>query len=203
MDERRKTKDGGWWWFGVHGARLYNRGGGDSALISMTPILTPDVFEFVSGSPAQTMRIGERLGELLRPGDVICLAGSLGAGKTCLAHGIGKGWGAPGDVTSPTFTLIHELRRSRDDAALYHIDLYRVESSDEARYLGLSDLFDDRAVCVVEWPDRARGVLPEACLRVELHTLDETRRQLTFRASGERHLALLGELKRVAFGVNG
>src|SRR3990170_117452 len=102
----------------------------------MSPILAPDVVEFVSGSPAQTARIGERLGELLQPGDVICLAGALGAGKTCLAQGVGKGWGASGDVTSPTFTLVHELRRSRDDALLYHIDLYRIESSAEARLLG-------------------------------------------------------------------
>ncbi len=167
----------------------------------MTPILTPDVFEFISGSPAQTMRIGERLGELIRPGDVICLEGALGAGKTCLAQGIGKGWGAVGDVTSPTFTLIHEMSRSTDGAALYHVDLYRIQSSDEARLLGLSDLFDGRAACMIEWPERARDLLPEACLRIELVPLGETRRRLTFRADGERHLHLLSELKRAAFGV--
>jgi tRNA threonylcarbamoyladenosine biosynthesis protein TsaE len=159
------------------------------------------VFEFVSGSPAQTMRIGERLGSLLQPGHVVCLAGALGAGKTCMAQGIGAGWGALGEMTSPTFTLVHELRRASDGAALYHIDLYRIESEDEARLLGLSDLFEGDAVCLVEWPERAGGILPAACLRIELTTLDETRRRLTFSAEGDRHLQLLSELKRAAFGV--
>ena len=166
------------------------------------PILNPDEFEFVSGSPAQTARIGERLGELIWPGDVVCLEGALGSGKTCLAQGVGKGWGASGDVTSPTFTLIHELKRSNDSAALYHIDLYRIESEAEARLLGLSDLLDGRAACVIEWPERAWGLLPDACLRVRLTSLGETRRRLTFSAKSGRHLALLAELKRLAFGVN-
>lgn len=179
----------------MYRARRYNRMG-------MTPILTPDVFEFVSGSPAQTARIGERLGRLIRPGDVICLEGALGAGKTCLAQGVGKGWGAPDALTSPTFTLIHELTRPDDGAVLYHIDLYRIESEREAQLLGLSDLFDGHAASMVEWPDRARGLVPESCLRIELVWLDETRRRLTFCAAGDRHLKLLSELKRAAFGVN-
>jgi len=169
----------------------------------MSPILAPDVFEFVSGSPAQTVRIGERLGHLMQPGDVICLEGPLGAGKTCLAQGIGAGWGASDDVTSPTFTLIHELRRSSDTALLYHVDLYRIESEHDARDLGLSDVFDGRVTCIVEWPDRARGLLPTECLLVRLSPLDDTRRRLTFSASGERHLTLLSDLKRTAFGVSG
>jgi len=167
----------------------------------MTPILTPDAFEFTSGSPAQTRRIGERLGELARPGDLVCLEGALGAGKTCLAQGIGAGWGAEADVTSPTFTLIHELRRAGDRAVLYHIDLYRVESIDEARYLGLSDLFDGRAVCVMEWPERAGDLIPDACLRIQLALVDDTHRHMTFGASGVRHLRLLGDFKRAAFGI--
>jgi tRNA threonylcarbamoyladenosine biosynthesis protein TsaE len=168
----------------------------------MSPILTPNVFEFISGSPEQTARIGERLGELLEAGDVICLEGALGAGKTCLAQGVGAGWGAAGEVTSPSFTLIHELRRAQDDAPLYHIDLYRVESEDEARLLGLSDLFDGRAACMIEWPERARGIVPDACLHICLVSLDQTRRRLTFKASGDRHLDLLRDLKRRAFGVS-
>jgi tRNA threonylcarbamoyladenosine biosynthesis protein TsaE len=167
----------------------------------MTPILTLDVFEFVSGSPAQTARIGERLGKLIRAGDVICLEGALGSGKTCLAQGVGRGWGTLEPLTSPTFTLIHELTRPDDDAVLYHIDLYRVETENEALLLGLSDVFDGRAACIVEWPERAKGLLPQMCLLVELKWLDETRRRLTFSASGERHLRLLSELKRSAFGV--
>ena len=78
------------------------------------PILDPNVVEFVSGSPEQTARIGERLGKLLCGGEVICLEGQLGAGKTCFAQGVGHGWGAIDALTSPTFTLIHELQRVRD-----------------------------------------------------------------------------------------
>lgn len=181
---------------------LYNRR--DDLLSSsnaMTPILSSDVFEFISGSPEQTARIGQRLGERVQTGDVICLEGALGAGKTCLAQGLGVGWGAAGEVTSPTFTLIHELRRAEDDALLYHIDLYRIESEDEARLLGLSDLFDGPATCMIEWPEKAPGLVPELCLRIALDALDETRRRLTFTANGDRHLALLNDLKSRAFGV--
>ena len=168
----------------------------------MTPIFGPDVFEFVSGSPMQTMRIGERLGRLIRPGDMVCLQGALGTGKTCFAQGVGKGWGVLDDLTSPTFTLVHELTRPQDGAVLYHVDLYRIESEREALLLGLGDVFDGRAACLVEWPERAHALLPEWCLHIDLVWLDDTRRRLTFSARGERHLTLLSELKRAAFGVN-
>jgi len=166
------------------------------------PILFPDEFEFISGDPSQTSRIGERLGELIQPGDVVCLEGTLGAGKTCLAQGIGKGWGTQ-EVTSPTFTLIHELQRARDSAVLYHIDLYRIESQVEAERLGLPDLLDEHAACMIEWPERAPGLLPPACLRVRLSVLDDTRRRLVFTAHGDRHSRLLTDLKRSAFGLSG
>lgn len=166
-------------------------------------VLSPGEFEFVSGSPTQTARIGERLGELIGPGDAICLEGSLGAGKTCLAQGIAKGWGASSEVTSPTFTLIHELRRSRDETVLYHVDLYRVESEEEARQLGLSELLDGDAACMmIEWPERAPSLMPDDCLRVRLTSLDETRRRMAFSAHGARAQRLLAGLKRAAFGVN-
>jgi len=181
---------------------LYNRR--DDLLFpsnAMTPILSSDVFEFISGSPEQTTRIGRRLGELLQAGDVICLEGALGAGKTCLAQGVGLGWGVAGEVTSPTFTIIRELRREEDGASLYHVDLYRIESENEARLLGLSDLFDGRAACMIEWPEKARGIVPKRCLYISLDSLDETRRRLTFSANGGRHLVLLNDLKSRAFGV--
>jgi len=97
---------------------------------------------------------------------------------------------------------VRELTRSRDEAVLYHVDLYRIESESEALMLGLSDVFDGRAACMVEWPERAPSLIPEVRLRVGLVWLDDTRRRLTFSATGERHLRLLSELKRSAFGVN-
>jgi tRNA threonylcarbamoyladenosine biosynthesis protein TsaE len=165
------------------------------------PILDPNVVEFVSGSPTQTARIGERLGRLLRGGEIICLEGSLGAGKTCFAQGLGRGWGATDDLTSPTFTLIHELHRTSDKARLYHVDLYRIEKEAEAWMLGLTDLMDSTASVVIEWPERAPSLLPPERLWIKLETLDETRRRLTFRAMEQTHLNLLNALKKSAFGI--
>ncbi len=164
------------------------------------PILDPNVVEFVSGSPIQTARIGERLGRLLHGGEVICLEGTLGAGKTCFAQGIGRGWGATDDLTSPTFTLIHELRRTADKARLYHIDLYRIDHEAEAWMLGLTDLMDSTASVVIEWPERAPSLLPAERLWIKLELLDETRRRLTFKATEQTHLQLLSALKKSAFG---
>jgi len=165
------------------------------------PILDPNVVEFVSGSPVQTARIGERLGRLLRGGEVICLEGNLGAGKTCFAQGLGRGWGATDDLTSPTFTLIHELQRAADKARLYHVDLYRIEQEAEAWMLGLTDLMDATASVVIEWPERAPSLLPPERLWIKLEMLDETRRRLTFRATEHTHLNLLSALKKSAFGI--
>ena len=165
------------------------------------PILDPNVVEFVSGSPAQTMRLGERLGRLLHGGEVICLEGNLGAGKTCFAQGVGRGWGATDDLTSPTFTLIHELRRKPDKAHLYHIDLYRIEQETEAWLLGLTDLMDSTASVLIEWPERAPSLLPPDRLWIKLEALDETRRRLSFNATDESHLQLLTAFKKSAFGI--
>jgi tRNA threonylcarbamoyladenosine biosynthesis protein TsaE len=165
------------------------------------PILDLNVVEFVSGSPAQTARLGERLGKLLQGGEVICLEGQLGAGKTCFAQGVGRGWGATDSLTSPTFTLIHELRRERDRARLYHVDLYRLESEREAWLLGLSDLMDTSASVLIEWPERARSLLPPDRLWLKLVLVDDTRRHLTFTASDLVHERLLAALKKDAFGA--
>ena len=168
---------------------------------SSMPILDLNIVEFVSGSPAQTMRLGERLGKLLRGGEVICLEGNLGAGKTCLAQGIGRGWGATDDLTSPTFTLVHELRRARDKACLYHVDLYRIEKEAEAWMLGLTDLMDSTASVLIEWPERAPSLLPPGRLWIRLDYLDDTRRRLSFTATDEFHVELLNAFKKSAFGV--
>lgn len=160
------------------------------------PILDPNTLEFLSGSAAQTARIGERLGRLLQGGEVICLEGQLGAGKTCLAQGLGRGWGATDDLTSPTFTLIHELRRDQDRRRLYHVDLYRVESEREAWLLGLSDLMDATSVVLIEWPERAPSLLPPDRLWVRLDVVDDTRRRLTFTATDARHQQHVSDLKR-------
>jgi tRNA threonylcarbamoyladenosine biosynthesis protein TsaE len=107
-------------------------------------ILDEHTLDFTSTGIEQTHRLGVRLGELLARGDLICLSGELGTGKTALAQGIGRGWGAGMRVTSPTFTLVNEYPRLRDGRLLYHIDCYRLESPGEVVTAGLSDILEER-----------------------------------------------------------
>lgn len=113
----------------------------------------------ISRSVDETIAIGRRFGETARAGDVFALVGDLGAGKTQLVKGIAAGVGAAADVTSPTFTLIHEYIGGR--TPLYHFDFYRIESAAEAARLGLDEYFYGDGVCVVEWADRFSELLPD------------------------------------------
>ena len=98
----------------------------------MSPILDPNSLECPTHSWEQTQRMGVRLGELLRPGDLVCLEGALGAGKTCLAQGIGRGCGVTETLISPTYTFIHEYRLAKTGTRFNHVDLYRISSAIEA-----------------------------------------------------------------------
>ncbi|MCA9975180.1 MAG: tRNA (adenosine(37)-N6)-threonylcarbamoyltransferase complex ATPase subunit type 1 TsaE [Anaerolineales bacterium] len=164
-------------------------------------ILDKWTLDFISSSVTQTERLGVRLGELLQVQDLICLSGELGAGKTALARGIGRGWCTSLRVTSPTFTLVNEYPRLHDGRILYHIDCYRLESNLDIATVGLDDILDGFGAVMIEWPERITSLLPEDCLWVQLAYLNETRRSLRFIAKGERAAALLEEFKRSAFGV--
>jgi len=168
----------------------------------MAPILDQHVLEFISRSPGQTRRLGERLGALLRGGDVICLEGPLGSGKTCLAQGVGRGWGAGRTLTSPSYVLVREYARPDGTVRLYHVDLYRISGVEEAFGLGMDEfLGDTHAVCIIEWAERARPMMSPEHLWVRLEFIDPTRRALCFVAQGKRHVALLREFRRIAFGA--
>jgi tRNA threonylcarbamoyladenosine biosynthesis protein TsaE len=119
----------------------------------------------VTDSPEGTRALGARLGRLLRAGDVLALSGDLGAGKTCLVQGLAEGLGVASPVTSPTFILIAE---HAGRLPLYHVDLYRTESLDEIRALGIEDLLGGEGVTAIEWGDRAEPLLPSGSLRVRL-----------------------------------
>ncbi len=163
------------------------------------PILDERSLEFLSHSPEQTERLGVRLGELAKPGDIFCLAGDLGAGKTTLAKGFARGWGALDQVTSPSFVLINEYRRA-DSLRLYHFDAFRLGSAQEAAALGLFDLFNGAGPVLVEWPERVMEVLPEEHLWINIHWVDEMRRNLRFEARGLRYERLLRRFRQAAFG---
>lgn len=165
----------------------------------MTPIVTGSSVDFISHSAEQTRRIGERLGRLLQSGDVVCLEGDLGSGKTCMAQGIGRGLGVAMPITSPTFIIVNEYALPGKMKKFYHIDLYRVESIAEARATGLEEYFYSDDVCAIEWAERAREVLPAERLWITLHYLDESKRRLRFDVSGVRYERLLQEFRQQTF----
>ena len=163
------------------------------------PILEPNSLEFISRSAEQTRRAGFRLGSLLRAGDVVCLIGDLGAGKTTLVQGAAAGWGSLDGVSSPTFVLVNVYRKG-NGGRLYHLDAYRLSGALEAEDLDLDALLESGPL-VVEWADRIQEALPEERLWVKLQWVDEQQRDMVFIAYGRRYEAMLVELRRQIFGT--
>lgn len=149
------------------------------------------VAEYATHAPEETEQLGERLGRGLCTGDVVCLSGPLGAGKTCLVRGLARGWGAIDRPTSPTFTLINEYRRPTDTQRFYHVDAYRLQNVKEAWGLGLADVLDAPGVVVIEWAERIQAALPEETLWVIIEDKGDDHRRFKFQATGERALALV------------
>lgn len=162
------------------------------------PILTSNKLEFFSRSPEQTRRLGIRLGSLLAPGDLVCLSGDLGAGKTTLVQGLAQGWGSLDQVTSPTFVLVNVYRRP-DRKTLYHLDAYRLQNSMEAEDLDLDTMMESGPL-LVEWPERIDGALPVERLLIQMRYVDEEQRNMVFSSVGERYEKMVNELRRRAFG---
>lgn len=162
------------------------------------PVLDPHSLDFFSRSPEQTRRLGARLGAVLRPGDVICLQGDLGAGKTTFVQGVAKGWGSQDAVSSPTFLLVNEYRRA-DGSLLFHMDAYRLDSAPEAEELDLDSMLADGAL-LIEWPERIDGLVPPEHLWVKLEHVDEEERELKFKAAGARYDELLEVIRRAVGG---
>jgi tRNA threonylcarbamoyladenosine biosynthesis protein TsaE len=166
------------------------------------PILDENTLDFVSHSAAQTHRFGVRLGLLLQPGDIVCLEGELGAGKTCLAQGVGEGMGVVEPITSPTFTLIAEYYPPSPAPPLYHIDVFRLDRAvREVMALGLDDYLLGDGVCLIEWADRITQALPDDRLWITLRHLDASKRGLVVSATGTRFRELLRDFRQAAFGM--
>lgn len=126
--------------------------------------------------------MGERLARELPAGATVLLIGNLGAGKTTLTKGIVQGLGAAAadEVSSPTFTLIHEYG---SPAAVYHVDLYRLENAREAAGLGLEELFDSPAMVIVEWGERFLELMPAERVEIRLRALEGDGREIDVRVS--------------------
>ncbi len=145
----------------------------------------------LSESPEQTRKVAARLGAAAEPGDLACLIGPLGSGKTTFTQGFARGAGFRGSVTSPSFGLARRYPAKK--ATIHHLDLYRLSGKDLPN-LALEEYFDDpRGVCVVEWPQVAAGALPKDRLEIRFsHRPDG--RALDFRAKGPRSRRWLGRL---------
>jgi tRNA threonylcarbamoyladenosine biosynthesis protein TsaE len=134
--------------------------------------------EITTHSPEETIAFGRTLAELLSPPKLLLLRGELGAGKTTLVKGIAAGFEAAEeeDVTSPTFTLVHEYRGPR--ANLYHIDLYRVDTPRELETLGLDDLRADDSILLIEWGEKFPRFLRERDVEISLERQSENARKI-------------------------
>jgi len=166
-------------------------------IILSMPILDAHSMDFFSRSPEQTRRIGMRVGGALQTGDVICLQGDLGAGKTTFVQGIAKGWGSLDSVSSPTFILVNIYRRA-DQNQLFHMDAYRLDSTPEAEELDLDSMMADGAL-IIEWPERLADLIPTERLWIKFEHVDDEEREMRFKASGKRYDELLGVVRH-AFG---
>jgi tRNA threonylcarbamoyladenosine biosynthesis protein TsaE len=157
------------------------------------PIIRANAFEFFSRSPDQTRRVGMRLGALLRRGDVICLDGDLGSGKTTLMQGVAAGWGSTDAVSSPTFVLVNVYRRE-DDVRLAHLDAYRLDGPFEAEALDLDALLANGPL-VVEWAQKILPSLPEEHLLLKMDYIQEEHRSMKFIAQGKYYEDMLNHLQ--------
>ncbi len=155
--------------------------------------------EVISRSPNQTRRVGMRLGELLQVGDVICLEGNLGAGKTTLVQGIASGWGSYDSVTSPSYVLVNVYRRL-DQNKLFHLDAYRLSGPEEAIDLDL-DAMIGQGPLLVEWADRIRDALPEDHLWFRMRLISDEQRDFIIHARGERHKKILERFREDIYGA--
>lgn len=138
-------------------------------------------------SAVDTLNLGKQLGRILKGGDIICLIGDLGAGKTVLAKGIGEALGIEKPMTSPTFTFMQEYYGFAQGVPirLIHMDLYRLKHPEEVEVIGVEDAFQEDSICLIEWPEIARDYLPEDRLEVWLEGSGEEPRNLTFQSSSK------------------
>lgn len=156
--------------------------------------------ELLSRSPEETERIGAVLGSYARSGDVFLLVGELGAGKTCLVQGIATGLGVAEHTRSPTFVFVS---RYSGRLALYHVDLYRLESDAELEGLGLDEYLYSDGVCAVEWADKALPSLPQEHLLITLEHKTESTRRLLLRPRGRRYEEMVRQMAAALAGASG
>ena len=156
------------------------------------------MIKFELKSEKEMLGLGATLARLLKGEGVIHLSGGLGAGKTTLCRGILRAMGHSGAVKSPTFTLVEPYQIS--DSEVYHFDLYRLADPSELDYIGIDEYFGKNKLCLIEWPEKAEGYLPQQDLEINIDVLGE-KRIIDVRAnsqSGEKICTQLTELDESA-----
>jgi tRNA threonylcarbamoyladenosine biosynthesis protein TsaE len=148
-------------------------------------------------SPDETYRIGEYLGRQLKGGEVICLFGELGAGKTVFAKGLARGLEILEEITSPTFTLIQEYLNQDNSISFIHMDLYRLQYPEEVEVIGATDYFRADCVCLIEWPEIIEDYLPEDILEIRIKGSGELPRsiQLGYNKKWQRIIESIPKMK--------
>lgn len=124
------------------------------------------ITEWITNSVEETFEIAMKLAEKSKPGEVYCLDGDLGVGKTVFAQGFGRGLGIEEPISSPTFTILKEYHDGR--LPLYHFDVYRIGSDDEMDEIGYYEAIDGEGVCLIEWSKLIEDILPEDCNRITI-----------------------------------
>lgn len=153
----------------------------------------PLLMKIISKSVNDTINIGKVIAKNLRKGDIVCLFGELGSGKTVLTKGIASGLGIKRcRIISPSFVLLRQYHTAR--IPFYHFDLYRLKVTDEILALGYEEYFYDEGITVVEWADRLKYLLPKEYLKIRLSIKSDSQRLLEFSAYGRHYRELLGKI---------
>lgn len=137
---------------------------------------------FEVSSVEETWTLAKELAKELKPGDIVCLEGDLGAGKTTFVQGLAVALGVPGRVTSPTFCIVQE--HQSHDVLLVHMDLYRLHGEEDVEAIGWEDYLARGAIFAIEWPERAGLLIPSTAHRIVLHHLGEENRRITIDTEG-------------------
>jgi tRNA threonylcarbamoyladenosine biosynthesis protein TsaE len=129
----------------------------------------------ITKSADETIELGKKIGAFLLPNDVVCLTGTLGAGKTTLIQGIADGAGVKDYVTSPTFIIINEYKGR---IPFFHVDLYRLDNVEQIEDLGIEEYFERGGVCVIEWAEKLGELKPKKCHEIEIEIVSERERKI-------------------------
>lgn len=144
--------------------------------------------EFIVNNIEETTELGFKLGKLLNPGDIICLTGDLGTGKTHITKGIAKGLNINENITSPTFTIVNEYDSGR--LKLNHFDVYRIGDADEIYAIGFDDYIFSDAVSIIEWANYIEEILPKEYLHIHISkdlSIDENYRKISLIPYGDKY----------------